>query len=73
VDNVIWAQLNYVTYHGKVGLKHENINARRLIDLVEECPDKSELSQYSDDDLEDIKRRVASARKRVRPVGDEGA
>jgi hypothetical protein len=73
VDNVIWAQLNYVTYHGRVDQRHENINARRLINLVEQCPDMSELSQYSDGDLEDIKRRVASARKRVRPGGDEGA
>ncbi len=61
VDNVIWNQLIYVAYHGDIGQKHENVNARRLIRLVEQCPDKQQLPQYSEEDFAEIRRRANAA------------
>lgn len=62
VDNVLWNQLIYVTYHGKVGQYHENVNALRLIALVEASPNKSTLPKYSPAAMGAIRQRVAAAK-----------
>lgn len=66
VDTVLWNQLLYVTYQGEPWHKHENLNARRLIALVEECPDKSALLEYSTDEMDEIRRRVDEAASSTR-------
>jgi hypothetical protein len=61
MDNVLWNQLVYVTYHGDISQMHENVNARRLIHLVEQCPAKPALPRYSEEEFAEIKRRVDAA------------
>ncbi len=62
VDNVLWNQLIYVTYRGDVSQEHENINALRLIALVEASPNKSRLPKYSSEAMTAIQQRVGAAR-----------
>jgi hypothetical protein len=62
VDNVLWNQLIYVTYRGDVSQEHENVNALRLIALVESSPNKSTLPKYSPEALAAIRQRVDAAR-----------
>ena len=62
VDTVLWNQLVYVTYQGEVGREHENINARRLINLVKDCPTESMLPEYSTEKMDEIRRLVDAAR-----------
>ena len=61
VDTVLWNQLLYVTYEGTVGKAHENVNARRLIDLVEKSPGLASIPKYSQEAMRDIRRRVDDA------------
>jgi hypothetical protein len=58
VDTVLWNQLRYVVFEGEVTRKHENLNARRLITLVEESPNLSTLPEYSPAAMGEIRRRV---------------
>jgi hypothetical protein len=58
VDTVLWNQLRYVIYQGEPWLKHENLNAHRLIELVEESPTRSTLPKYSTAAMDDIRRLV---------------
>jgi hypothetical protein len=60
VDRVLWTQLVYVTYEGDIRRKHENENARRLIKLVEQAPDKSGLPDYAQK-IDEIRRLVDEA------------
>jgi hypothetical protein len=62
VDNVLWNQLIYVTYRGDVSQEHENVNALRLIALVESSPNKSTLPKYSVEAMAAIRQRVDAAR-----------
>ena len=61
VDTVLWNQLRYVVYQGEPSWKHENLNARRLITLVEESPTKSDLPDYSKAEIDRIRRLVREA------------
>ena len=61
VDKVLWNQLLYVTYRGDISQEHENVNAQRLIALVEQSPDTSGLPKYSPEAMAEIRRRVAAA------------
>jgi hypothetical protein len=61
VDNVLWSQLLYVAYHGDIREEHENVNARRLITLVEQSPDTSRLPKYAPETMAEIRRRVDAA------------
>ena len=61
VDTVLWNQLRYVVYEGEPSRKHENLNARRLIALVEESPTRLTLPQYTTAEMDEIRRRVDEA------------
>ena len=61
VDAVLWNQLVYVTYEGDVRRKHENVNARRLIKLVEQSPALATIPEYSDEKMGNIRRLVDDA------------
>jgi hypothetical protein len=69
VDTVLWNQLRFVVYEGEVWRKHENLNARRLMALVEESPALTGIPEYSADEIREIRRRVDEAATQVAREG----
>ncbi len=61
VDNVLWNQLVYVVYHGDLKQRHEQVNAQRLLGLIHQSPDRSQIAGYAPGTLDELEKRVRSA------------